>query len=158
MSLIGARLLRFRLFLARRLMLVRLLLLRTWLALRVCRLFSCVLRLLVHRLFRLLLFLLLTLGRLLSVVLLLAYGFARPVIIYPAGGMVEAVVDGETGWICSDSSVEALAAALLDSARVGHEECARRGQRGRELANERFSWPVIARRTGALYEEVLGGV
>ncbi len=93
-----------------------------------------------------------------SGVLLLAYGFARPVIIYPAGGMVEAVIDGETGWICSDSSVEALAAALADSVRAGHEECARRGLRGRELANERFSWPAIARRTAALYEEVLSDV
>jgi glycosyltransferase involved in cell wall biosynthesis len=93
-----------------------------------------------------------------SGVLLLAYGFARPVIIYPAGGMVEAVIDGETGWICSDSSVEALAAALRESARAGHEECARRGQRGRELAGERYSWPVIARRTSALYEEVLSDV
>ena len=93
-----------------------------------------------------------------SGVLLLAYGFARPVVIYPAGGMVEAVLDGETGWICAQASVPALAQALADSARAGHEECLRRGLSGRALANERFAWPVIARRTGELYREVLGGV
>ena len=49
-----------------------------------------------------------------SGVLLLAYGYARPVIIYPVGGMVEAVIDGETGWICAEPSVQALARALAD--------------------------------------------
>jgi glycosyltransferase involved in cell wall biosynthesis len=92
-----------------------------------------------------------------SGVLLLAYGFARPVIIYPAGGMVEAVIDGETGWICAAAEVDALARALAESVEAGHEECLRRGQRGRELADERFAWPVIARRTGELYSEVLRG-
>jgi glycosyltransferase involved in cell wall biosynthesis len=90
-----------------------------------------------------------------SGVLLLAYGFARPVVIYPAGGMVEAVLDGETGWICAAADVEALAHALADSVRAGHAECMRRGERGRALANERFAWPVIARRTAELYTEVL---
>jgi D-inositol-3-phosphate glycosyltransferase len=92
-----------------------------------------------------------------SGVLLLAYGFARPVLIYPVGGMVEAVIDGQTGWVCAASDVAALAQALADSARAGHAECLRRGQRGRELADERFSWPVIAGHTGELYVEVLAG-
>jgi glycosyltransferase involved in cell wall biosynthesis len=91
-----------------------------------------------------------------SGVLLLAYGFARPVIVYPAGGMVEAVIDGETGWICAAPDPSALAAALSASVRAGAEECARRGRRGEQLAEERFAWPEIARRTAALYEELLG--
>ena len=90
-----------------------------------------------------------------SGVLLLAYGFSRPVVIYPAGGMVEAVLDGETGWICAEPSVPALAQALAETVRAGAAECARRGERGRMLADERFAWPAIARRTAALYEEVL---
>ncbi|MCW3068975.1 MAG: glycosyl transferase, group 1 [Solirubrobacterales bacterium] len=92
-----------------------------------------------------------------SGVLLLAYGFGRPVVIYPTGGMVESVLDGETGWICSAADVEALAEALAASVQAGAAECLRRGERGRELAQERFSWPVIARRTGELYDEVLAG-
>jgi D-inositol-3-phosphate glycosyltransferase len=90
-----------------------------------------------------------------SGVLLLAYGFRRPVVVYPSGGMVEAVIDGETGWICERADVDALADALLASVRAGAEESARRGAAGARLAEERFAWPAIARRTAALYEEVL---
>ena len=92
-----------------------------------------------------------------SGVLLLAYGFARPVIIYPAGGMAEAVIDGETGWICPTPDVDSLASMLAASVDAGTAECLRRGQAGRALAQERFAWPVIARRTSDLYDEVLAG-
>jgi glycosyltransferase involved in cell wall biosynthesis len=92
-----------------------------------------------------------------SGVLLLAYGFGRPVIVYPTGGMVESVLDGETGWICAAADVEALAQALAASVQAGPAECLRRGERGRALAQERFAWPAIARRTGELYEQVLAG-
>jgi glycosyltransferase involved in cell wall biosynthesis len=90
-----------------------------------------------------------------SGVLLLAYGFARPVVIYPTGGMVESVIDGETGWICAAADVDALTAALADAVRAGPQEALRRGARGRALADERFAWPAIARRTSELYEQVL---
>ncbi|HTC71260.1 MAG TPA: glycosyltransferase family 4 protein [Solirubrobacteraceae bacterium] len=92
-----------------------------------------------------------------SGVLLLAYGFARPVVVYPSGGMVEAVIDGETGWICERPDVQSLTAALADSVRAGSEECLRRGRAGERLADERFAWPAIARRTAALYEQALAG-
>jgi glycosyltransferase involved in cell wall biosynthesis len=91
-----------------------------------------------------------------SGVLLLAYGFARPVVVYPAGGMVEAVIDGETGWVCAAPSVAALSAALSDTVRAGAAECARRGERGEALAAECFAWPAIARRTAAVYAELIG--
>jgi len=90
-----------------------------------------------------------------SGVLLLAYGFARPVIIYPAGGMAEAVIDGETGWICPTPDVDSLARILAASVKAGPAECMRRGEAGRALARERFAWPVIARRTSDLYDDVL---
>jgi glycosyltransferase involved in cell wall biosynthesis len=90
-----------------------------------------------------------------SGVLLLSYGFARPVVVYPSGGMVEAVLDGETGWICARADVDALAQALAASVSAGAEECRRRGLAGERLANDRFAWPAIARRTVALYEEVM---
>jgi glycosyltransferase involved in cell wall biosynthesis len=93
-----------------------------------------------------------------SGVLLLAYGFARPVIVYPTGGMVEAVIDGETGWICAAADPAALTQTLADSVQAGPQECLRRGERGRALAEDRFAWPVIARLTGELYDEVLAGV
>jgi D-inositol-3-phosphate glycosyltransferase len=90
-----------------------------------------------------------------SGVLLLAYGFHRPVIVYPAGGLLEAVVEGETGWICARSDPEALAEALAASVAAGPSECARRGEAGARLAEERYAWPVIARLTGELYSELL---
>jgi glycosyltransferase involved in cell wall biosynthesis len=90
-----------------------------------------------------------------SGVLLLAYGFHRPVIVYPVGGLVESVIDGETGWICERADVDALVAALAASIDAGPAECLRRGEQGARLAAERFAWPAIARRTGRLYEEVL---
>ncbi|HYM53759.1 MAG TPA: glycosyltransferase family 4 protein [Solirubrobacteraceae bacterium] len=92
-----------------------------------------------------------------SGVLLLAYGFRRPVIVYPVGGLVEAVLDGETGWICARPDVEALAGALAAAIDAGWPECRRRGEAGARLAEERFAWPAIARRTGALYRELLAG-
>ncbi len=90
--------------------------------------------------------------------LLLAYGFRRPVIVYPVGGMAEAVIDGETGWICARPDVEALVQALAPSIAAGAAECLRRGEAGARLAEERYSWPAIAHRTGELYREVLGDV
>lgn len=90
-----------------------------------------------------------------SGVLLLAYGFQRPVIVYPVGGLLEAVIDGETGWICARGEPDALADALAASVTAGRAECARRGEAGARLAEERYAWPVIARRTGELYAELL---
>ena len=90
-----------------------------------------------------------------SGVLLLAYGFERPVIAYPVGGLVESVIDGETGWICSRPDVDALVDALAASIAAGPEECLRRGAAGARFAEEHFSWPAIARRTADLYLEVL---
>jgi len=92
-----------------------------------------------------------------SGVLLLAYGFHRPVVVYPVGGLVEAVIDGQTGWICARADAGALADALEDAARAGWPECRRRGEAGAVLAAERFSWPEIARRTIDVYRRALGG-
>jgi glycosyltransferase involved in cell wall biosynthesis len=92
-----------------------------------------------------------------SGVLLLAYGFHRPVVAYPVGGLREAVIDGETGWLCARPDVEALVGALGAAIAAGWPECRRRGEAGAKLAAERFGWPAIARRTGELYREVLRG-
>jgi D-inositol-3-phosphate glycosyltransferase len=91
-----------------------------------------------------------------SGVLLLAYGFRRPVVVYPVGGMAEAVIDGETGWVCSRPDPDALVAALAASIEAGPEESLRRGEAGERLAAERYSWDVIARSTVTLYRDVLG--
>lgn len=93
-----------------------------------------------------------------SGVLLLAYGFHRPVVVYPVGGLVEAVVDGETGWICARPHVDALTEALAAASAAGWPECRRRGEAGARLAEERFAWPAIARRTAEVYRGALAGM
>ena len=90
-----------------------------------------------------------------SGVLLLAYGFRRPVIIYPVGGLSEGVVDGETGWVCERADRDALAQALRASVRAGRGECRRRGEQGNALSLERYAWPASAARTARVYREVL---
>ncbi len=92
-----------------------------------------------------------------SGVLLLAYGFHRPVVIYPVGGLVEAVEDGRTGWICARPDVGALIESLEAAIAAGPAECARRGEQGARLADERFSWRAIAERTAEVYAEARGG-
>jgi glycosyltransferase involved in cell wall biosynthesis len=91
-----------------------------------------------------------------SGVLLLSYGFARPVVVYPVGGLPEAVVEGETGWICERCDPGALAEALNASVAAGAAECARRGAAGSELSDTRYSWPEIARLTEDVYYHALG--
>lgn len=86
-----------------------------------------------------------------SGVLLLAYGFERPVVAYPVGGLTEAVVEGETGWLCRDATPEALAETLRAVVSAGPEECARRGAAGRRLSETRYSWDAIARSTRGVY-------
>jgi glycosyltransferase involved in cell wall biosynthesis len=87
-----------------------------------------------------------------SGVLLLAYGAARPVVAYPVGGLAEAVLDGETGWLCARADPAALAAALGEIAAAGRDECRRRGAAGERLARERWSWDAIADATAAVYD------
>lgn len=89
-----------------------------------------------------------------SGVMMLAYGFSRPVVVYPAGGLTEGVVDGETGWICASASVPALAEAFEAVAAAGAAECIRRGRNGEEHAASTYSWDAIAKRTISLYDDV----
>lgn len=86
----------------------------------------------------------------------LAYGFARPIVAYPVGGLTEAVIDGTTGWLCTEPAPAALAAALDAAAAAGPEECRRRGEAGREWATREFSWSAIAASTEDVYLAAMG--
>jgi glycosyltransferase involved in cell wall biosynthesis len=90
-----------------------------------------------------------------SGVLLLASGYGRPAVVYPVGGLPEYVVDGETGWVCARADPAALAEQLRAIAAAGRAACRERGSAARALAEERFSWDAIARRTIAVYEDAL---
>lgn len=89
-----------------------------------------------------------------SGVLLLAYGFGRPVVVYPVGGLPEAVEDGVTGWLCARPDADALVETLRSVVAAGRDECARRGAEGERLARERFAWSTVARETVAVYSVI----
>jgi glycosyltransferase involved in cell wall biosynthesis len=91
-----------------------------------------------------------------SGVLHLAYGFSRPVVAYPVGGLAEAVIDGETGWLCAQPTPAALADALSAAGEAGREELRRRGEAGRSWATETVGWSAIAAATEAIYASVVG--
>lgn len=90
-----------------------------------------------------------------SSVLQLAYGFRRPVVAYPVGGLPEAVIDGETGWLCTQATPAALAAALREADCAGPEELRRRGEAGRSWATETLDWSTIAAATETVYASAL---
>ena len=92
-----------------------------------------------------------------SGVLHLAYGFARPVVAYPVGGLTEAVLDGVTGWICREASPESLVASLRQAGDAGRIELRRMGEEGRRWAGRAFDWDWIAQRTEAVYVRALVG-
>lgn len=90
-----------------------------------------------------------------SGVLLLAYGYARPVVAYPVGGLPEYVDEDVTGWICREPTPAALAERLRELAELGRDGCLARGAAAREISDERYSWTAVAERTTNLYEHVL---
>ena len=93
-----------------------------------------------------------------SGVLLLAYGYGRPVVAYPVGGLPEYVLDGQTGWMCQRADPSALVERLREIVLAGHEECRIRGERAGKLSDERYGWGPIAARTIELYEACLSGL
>jgi glycosyltransferase involved in cell wall biosynthesis len=89
-----------------------------------------------------------------SLVTLEAMAHALPVVATRAGGIPDKVIDGRTGRLVGPGDVESLSRGLAEL--VAHPERRRAwGTAGRAHALEHFSWPVLARRTVALYEQLL---
>lgn len=80
-----------------------------------------------------------------------------PVVATRTGGVPEIVVDGETGTLVEPESPDALAAAiakLVDSADRRREW----GDRGREVAQDRFRVELQVQRYAKLYERLCAGL
>ncbi|NUO62313.1 MAG: glycosyltransferase [Gemmatimonadaceae bacterium] len=91
----------------------------------------------------------------LGVVLLEAMNFGVPVIGSASGGIVDIVLDEETGLLVPPGDVAALAAALERLAR--DPSFARRlGESGQRFVAEKFSWAAIVERWMAVYSRVSG--
>ncbi len=74
-----------------------------------------------------------------------------PAIAVDAHGPGEIVSHGETGWLVEPDDLRGLAGALVEAVNRP-EERRRRGERAREVALERYSWPALAREVAAVYE------
>jgi glycosyltransferase involved in cell wall biosynthesis len=84
-----------------------------------------------------------------------AMAHGRPVVASAVGGLLDLVVDGETGVHVPPGDVPALRAAL--ERLLGDRELRRRmGEAGRRRAAERFSWDAVTRQTVELYARYAG--
>ena len=86
----------------------------------------------------------------------LAYAFAKPVVVTTVGAFPETVKDGWNGILVPPADPAALAVALrrlLDSDPAHLQEM---GRRSRQLAETRYSWREIAKKTLNLYTELMG--
>ncbi len=89
-------------------------------------------------------------------VLLEAQAMKRPVLAYDCGGMSEAVLQNETGFLVKTGNVEALAdkiSFLLEN----EAERLRIGERGRELVCRHFSFSALVQRHEIFYLRALSG-
>jgi glycosyltransferase involved in cell wall biosynthesis len=85
-----------------------------------------------------------------------AMAYARPVVASAVGGLLDLVVDGETGVLVPPRDVPALREAL--ELLLGDAELRKRlGDAGRARVQERFSWPAVTDATIAAYEDALAG-
>jgi alpha-maltose-1-phosphate synthase len=77
-----------------------------------------------------------------------------PVVASAVGGILEVVVDGETGILVPPAKPDALAAAL---ARLLNDPETRRrmGQAGRRRVEAQFSWASVAERTERVYRDAI---
>ena len=84
-----------------------------------------------------------------------AMAHGRPVVASAVGGLLDLVVDGETGIHVPPGDVPALRAAL--ERLLGDSDLRRQmGDAGRRRAAERFSWEAVTRKTLDLYARYAG--
>jgi glycosyltransferase involved in cell wall biosynthesis len=83
-----------------------------------------------------------------------AMAYGRPVVASAVGGLLDLVVDGETGVLVPPRDVGALRSALQ---RLLADRALRRrlGEAARERIRRNFSWPAVTDATLAAYEEAL---
>ena len=85
-----------------------------------------------------------------------AMAHARPVVATAVGGLLDLVVDGETGLLVPPRDPPALRAALERLLR-DRELRRRLGAAARERIRERFSWDRVVDETLQAYEDALAG-
>lgn len=90
----------------------------------------------------------------LPLAILEAMSYGLPVISTPVGGIPEAVIDSETGYLVQPGDVEAIAEKILllhDNKQLRYDM----GQKARQLVQEKFEVGYIVNQITALYDRVL---
>jgi glycosyltransferase involved in cell wall biosynthesis len=83
-----------------------------------------------------------------------AMAYARPVVASAVGGLLDLVVDGETGLLVTPGDAAALRAAL-ERLLADRELRHKLGRAGRRRIEERFSWGPVLDRLLEVYEQAL---
>jgi glycosyltransferase involved in cell wall biosynthesis len=83
-----------------------------------------------------------------------AMAYGRPVVASAVGGLLDLVVDGETGLLVPPRDVRALREAL-EQLLANRDLRRRLGEAGRERIREHFSWPAVTDATIAAYKDAL---
>jgi len=76
----------------------------------------------------------------------MAYAFAKPVVATDLGGFREAIEEGKNGCLVPVGDIQALA-EKCSQVLAAEKSIQRIGEDSRRLADERFSWDLIAERT-----------
>jgi alpha-maltose-1-phosphate synthase len=97
-----------------------------------------------------------------------AMACGAPVVASATGGILEVVVDDQTGYLVPFDADEATGfpslpekfardlAAKIKSLMADPEKCKRFGAAGRKRVEEKFGWPAIAKQTAELYRGLAG--
>jgi starch synthase len=97
-----------------------------------------------------------------------AVACGAPVVASAVGGILEVVVEGETGYLVPfdaddtngfPSEPEKFARDLAEKIKTlmaDPDLCKRFGQAGRKRVEEKFGWPAIAKQTAELYRRLCG--
>ena len=89
-----------------------------------------------------------------SGVLKIAQALGRPVVVTAAGGLREAVEDGQAGIVVPPENAQELAQALEYILR-NRGKASVLADRGRVLAQGRYGWSQVAEKTAALYRRII---
>jgi glycosyltransferase involved in cell wall biosynthesis len=90
----------------------------------------------------------------LGVVLLEAMNFGVPVVASAVGGIIDIVIDGETGLLVPSADSGQLAAAL-QRLWSDPEFASRLGAEGQRFVADKFSWPAIVAQWLTVYRRVV---
>lgn len=90
-----------------------------------------------------------------SLVTLEAMGHHRAVVATRAGGLPDKVFPGVNGWLVPPGDVDALAAALIETAAAG-DRLIDMGAQSRAIVEREFAWTVIVKRQIAVYRALVG--